>query len=104
MVARINSVMALQIPAVLSQPEGGGGGSVATEKPAMLCVEDDSQLRNMFSRIFARSFSVTVACNGREALDILQREGGRFRLVLTDVDMPVMSGFELVAEIGRAHV
>ena len=44
-----------------------------------------------------RGHHVTVANNGREAVDALQRE--RFDLILMDVQMPEMGGFEATAII-----
>jgi len=43
--------------------------------------------------------SVVVAGNGKEALDIL--DAGAFDLILMDVQMPEMNGFEATAEIRR---
>ena len=46
-----------------------------------------------------RGHEVTVAANGREALDALTQS--RFDVVLMDVQMPVMSGLEATSEIRR---
>jgi CheY-like chemotaxis protein len=38
---------------------------------------------------------VKTACDGSDALDLLQREAGRFDLLLTDIRMPIMDGIAL---------
>ncbi|WP_054023238.1 response regulator [Bacillus sp. FJAT-28004] len=60
----------------------------------VLLVEDDS--RNVFALVKAlenKAFNVTVASNGRQCLDII-REKSDFDLVLMDIMMPIMDGFE----------
>ncbi len=46
-----------------------------------------------------RGHSVVLACNGKEALAALEREP--FELVLMDLEMPEMGGFEATASIRR---
>jgi CheY-like chemotaxis protein len=43
----------------------------------------------------------TTAADGAEALDILTRELGRFDLLLTDIQMPVMDGIALALAASR---
>ncbi|CAM4331052.1 ATP-binding protein [Paenibacillus alkaliterrae] len=65
----------------------------------VLLVEDDS--RNVFALVKAlesKQFIVTVANNGKHCLDILQQQTG-FDLVLMDIMMPVMDGFEAMRAI-----
>jgi len=47
-----------------------------------------------------RGHTVVIANDGREALDVLERESD-FDLILMDVQMPEMSGFEVTEEIRR---
>ncbi|MEP6133768.1 response regulator, partial [Marinobacter sp.] len=43
--------------------------------------------------------TVTLAENGRQALDALQQSGGAFDIVLMDCQMPVMDGYEATRNI-----
>jgi CheY-like chemotaxis protein len=62
---------------------------------AILVVEDDEALRDVFSRSLQRAgFDVLTAAHGKEALAVC-RKGG-IGLVLTDIMMPVLNGFELI--------
>ena len=47
-------------------------------------------------------FVVFTAENGREALEIF-RSGQRIDLLVTDIEMPVMDGFELLARVKRDY-
>ena len=64
-------------------------------------VDDALTVRELQRTILERAgFDVTVASDGIEALTHLENED--FDLVLTDVEMPRMDGFELTEHI-RAH-
>ncbi len=61
----------------------------------ILIAEDDRELRQLFSHVLAKNgYSVVGVSNGREALDEI--EAGYFDLVISDIMMPVMDGYELV--------
>jgi two-component system, chemotaxis family, sensor kinase CheA len=67
----------------------------------LLVVDDALTVRELQRSILERAgFEVTVASDGVEALACLENEA--FDLVLTDVEMPRMDGFELTERI-RAH-
>ena len=66
----------------------------------ILLVEDDSSVRQSATMVLERSgFEVTAVGDGKEALDLLARQ--RVDLVLLDVMLPVMDGFEVCREIRR---
>ncbi|MEZ5120579.1 MAG: response regulator [Solirubrobacterales bacterium] len=46
----------------------------------------------------AAGYEVLTACDGREALELLQR-GDRVDLVITDIEMPALDGFGLLAAL-----
>ena len=68
--------------------------------PRALIVEDDLNAREMMRRLLVgEGWAVSVAANGREALDRLTDE--RTNLILLDLMMPEMDGFEFLAEFRK---
>lgn len=60
----------------------------------VLIAEDDDEVRSFLARELSFNFQVLTAVNGRDALQIIDREE-EISLVLSDVMMPEMNGFEL---------
>lgn len=70
-------------------------------KPVMLIVDDDTSISRVFSRIFQKNgFSVTVANNGKEAIEKLHTQ--RFDVALIDFCLPDMEGAELFPLIEKS--
>jgi len=68
------------------------------ESCSVLLVEDDRPTREMMARTLEKSgWAVSEAGNGREALDQLARQ--KPRLILLDLMMPVMDGFDFLLEM-----
>jgi CheY-like chemotaxis protein len=68
----------------------------------LLIAEDDEAVRTLVVRALTEDgHDVVAAADGAEALDALQREGGRFDLLLTDIKMPVMDGIALALAAAR---
>jgi two-component system chemotaxis response regulator CheY len=66
---------------------------------SILVVEDDADVRETLVLVLeSEGFEVRAARDGREALEIL-RAGFRPRLILLDLMMPVMNGWEFRAEM-----
>lgn len=67
-------------------------------KPHILVVDDSITTRTMEKNILeSKNYTVTVAVNGKEAWDILQKQ--KFALLITDVSMPIMDGFTLTERV-----
>ena len=62
----------------------------------VLIVEDEMINRAILENIVSRDYHVTCAENGKQALDIIKEEDYGFSLILLDLIMPVMSGFEFL--------
>ena len=67
----------------------------------ILIAEDDSDLRELFKKVLIQSgYAVLGVSNGREALDALDKE--YYDLIISDIMMPVMDGYELVRSLREA--
>ncbi len=68
----------------------------------LLIVEDDPDIMHYLRKELIQNFDVLTASNGKEAMDILKSE--EVSIVLSDILMPGMNGFELCAHIkGDIH-
>ena len=76
-----------------------GGNSLTGNliKHILLVEDNDINLEVMRTQIEHLGFVVATATDGREAMKLFSRAS--FDLVLTDLDMPVMNGYELVKSI-----
>ena len=64
----------------------------------ILIVEDEINLREMFVIILEEEgFNIHSAMDGHEAWDLMQKNA--YKLVLTDLYMPNMNGFELITKL-----
>ncbi len=68
----------------------------------ILVVEDEPVLRELFTRMIENlGYRVKIAANGIEALQMIEQEGLKPDLLITDVVMPKMGGKELVERVSR---
>jgi CheY-like chemotaxis protein len=68
----------------------------------ILIAEDEDGIRALVARAFTGDgHDVLAAGDGAAALDLLQREAGRFDLLLTDIRMPMMDGIALALAAAR---
>lgn len=69
----------------------------------ILIAEDDAELRQLFAHVLIRNgYSVKGVSNGKEALDEL--DTGYFDLIISDIMMPIVDGYTLVAKIREAGI
>jgi DNA-binding NtrC family response regulator len=67
---------------------------------SILVVDDEENAREGLSKILSKEgYKVETAANGKEAIDSLKRQ--RYDLVITDMRMPLMDGFEVLREIKK---
>jgi CheY-like chemotaxis protein len=82
-------------PIALTMPDGTAG--------SLLIVDDDDAVRSFVCVATRRlGYHVIEAINGVDALSKLEQNPGKIGLVLTDINMPMMDGVELVKAL-RVH-
>ena len=62
----------------------------------VMIVEDELVNREILGNLLSRDYEVHYAVNGKEALDKLRAREFTFSLILLDLLMPVMDGYELL--------
>lgn len=73
----------------------------ALRKPRVLVVDDSISIRKYVQRFLDRTgYEVEVAPDGMEALNVMGRI--KFDAVITDLEMPVMHGYDLMAEMRKS--
>jgi len=79
---------------------GSDGPRPAVHAPVLI-VEDDADLREMMAQLLQlEGFDARSVSNGREALEYL-KEGAPPQLILLDMMMPVMDGWEVLRQQQR---
>jgi CheY-like chemotaxis protein len=75
---------------------------VSSVSKTLLVVEDDEVSREGLARLLQQAgYTTATAGNGQEALDYLS--GGRADLVLLDMLMPVMDGWQFLRRLRQKH-
>ena len=71
------------------------------QRPRLVLVVDDQEInRDVLEAILGDEYEIICAENGLEALDIMQRKQDALSIVLLDLMMPVMDGFEVLKKVG----
>ena len=74
----------------------------------ILVVDDEQDVRTLFEQRFRReirsgTFTFSFAYSGEEALDFLHEHPSEVVLILSDINMPGMSGLELLRQIRQEY-
>ena len=72
-------------------------------KSQILLVDDSAMSRMILKEILRGDYSILEAENGQECLEKMQAEAGNIALVLLDINMPVMDGFEVLKAMNINH-
>lgn len=70
----------------------------------ILLVEDEEQVRHIARELLEMfGFTVLEAVNGKDALELYQQNAADITLVVTDMGMPIMDGYELFHELKKLN-
>lgn len=72
-----------------------------SQKPSILIVDDSEMNRIILNEMLKDEYRILEADNGRMALDMVDRYGDELSLVLLDIVMPGMNGFEVLSDLSR---
>ena len=72
-------------------------------KSQILLVDDSKMNRMILKEILGGDYSILEAENGQECLEKMQAEAGNIALVLLDINMPGMDGFEVLKAMNANH-
>lgn len=67
----------------------------------ILIVEDEALNRELLGAILSEDYEVSCAENGQQAWDMLQDRTARYSLILLDLQMPVMDGYQLLEKLRK---
>ena len=73
-------------------------------KRKLLIVDDSLINKAILKKILDPEFKILTASNGQEALDILQIERLNIAIILLDINMPVMDGYEFLVEFKKLSI
>ncbi len=78
----------------------GADGPAPLQRHRILVIEDSEDIRYLLTALLQDSYEVMVAAAGEAGLD-MARAAGRPDIILLDVVMPDMDGYEVLARLGR---
>lgn len=76
-------------------------GKTESEKQTILIVDDSAMNRTLLADMLGEDYIIAEACNGLEAIAIMQSQFAKISLVLLDVAMPKMDGLEVLAVMNK---
>lgn len=71
------------------------------KRQRILIVDDSEMNREILYEMLKDEFDILEAENGKEALEVLERYGCEISLVLLDIVMPIMDGFEVLGHMNE---
>jgi len=71
------------------------------EKFTIILAEDEKDLMEVYSIALGKRFNLFVAENGKEVLERLKESNGKIDLIVLDIVMPKMDGFDTLRKLKK---
>ena len=75
----------------------------AADKPRVLIVDDSAMNRELLTEMLQSDYYILEAKNGQICIDTMQEFHGDIALVLLDINMPVLDGFDVLKMMNASH-
>ena len=96
---RKNHVVTASISTVLPEAKES-----EPSKAQILIVDDSMMNRALLTEILGEDYRILEAENGKECINMMHDHAGEIALVLLDINMPVMDGYEVLKVMNATHV
>jgi signal transduction histidine kinase len=94
----------IEMPPVRSEPQSRPKSEIPSGTETVLLVEDDTQVRTLVRGALRKwGYRLLEAHDGNEALRLAQEHADYIHLLLTDVIMPGMNGFDLADRLAQTR-
>ncbi len=82
--------------------EADVAGTPEFRKPLLLIVDDSEMNREILKEMLHDEYDIIEAANGKQGISYLEQYGAEISLVLLDIIMPVVNGFEVLSRMVRS--
>ena len=97
-IAVIDNSEKAQSKSMQNKHDYSSGGRLMDISKKVLIVDDNVINRRLLQKMLQDQYTVIEANNGQAALDILEREAAEISVILLDIVMPVMDGYEFLGK------
>ena len=80
-----------------------GEHRVHSPKRVLLVIANDAMRRDYSAFLTIRGYHVTAAANGLSAIKRLEKQGGRFSFMITDLIIPDISGLGIISIVKKNY-